>query len=392
MTLRVSLSPRRTAPGVAPPAPPLLDPAGASIILGGAEGFAVSIEPRADSLFGPRGVCFAGDALAVCDTGHHRLLIWRRTPEADGAPADIVIGQADFEREGRNGKAEIGPATLNVPTGIASDGEALVVADAWNHRVLIWRRVPERSNQPADIVLGQADFSSGLANRGGDEARADTLNWPYGVALIDGRLVVCDTGNRRVLIWNELPQTNAAPPDLVLGQRDFVHRDENAGEAAGPCGMRWGHSAAFVAGRLFVADAGDNRVMSWHGWPRENGAPCAFVLGQPDMESVDHNRAAYYPDATAMNMPYGAARMGDMLVVADTANSRLIGFAAEDIAQGAPACRIAGQLCFEDKGDNRWRPPARDSLCWPYGLDAQAARVAIADSGNNRVLIWNAAP
>ena len=55
---------------------------------------------------------------------------------------------------------------MNVPTGVAATADALAVADAWNHRVLIWRGLPERSNPPADIVLGQADFCGGLANRG----------------------------------------------------------------------------------------------------------------------------------------------------------------------------------------------------------------------------------
>jgi len=96
-----------------------------------------------------------------------------------------------------------GAATLNVPTGVAASPEVLVVADAWNHRVLIWRGLPETSNQPADVVLGQADFGGMLANRGG-EARADTLNWCYGVSIVGRSLVVCDTGNRRVLIWREI--------------------------------------------------------------------------------------------------------------------------------------------------------------------------------------------
>ena len=86
----------------------------------------------------------------------------------------------------------------------------LAVADAWNHRVLIWHGLPERSNQPADVVLGQADFDGALANRGADAPRADTLFWCYGVAIAGGRLFVADTGNRRVLVWDRIPTTNGA--------------------------------------------------------------------------------------------------------------------------------------------------------------------------------------
>ncbi|WP_244500130.1 hypothetical protein [Methyloceanibacter superfactus] len=268
----------------------------------------------------------------------------------------------------------------------------LAVADAWNHRVLIWHGLPEETNRPADVVLGQADFSGALANRGTDRPDADTMFWCYGVAIIGGRLMVADTGNRRVLVWDRIPTRNGTPADLVLGQLDFITRDENAGGAPGALGMRWPHGIAMDDGRLFVADAGDNRVMVWRGLPAANGCPCDFVLGQDDMEHVDHNQAAYYPTARGLNMPYGLAVLGDRLAVADTANSRLLGFDLTDLGMGAPASRLAGQRGFADKGDNRWGAPVRDSLCWPYNVSACADTLVVADSGNNRVLLWGAAP
>ena len=117
----------------------------------------------ANTLFGPRGACLASERgpLFVCDTGHHRLMIWRKPPSGDQADADFVIGQSDFSREGRNAKGEVGAATLNMPTGVAACDGVLAVADAWNHRVLIWHGYPENSNQPADVVLGQAEFTGG---------------------------------------------------------------------------------------------------------------------------------------------------------------------------------------------------------------------------------------
>jgi hypothetical protein len=235
MITRVSLAPLRL-PGDAP-ASPLLDPAGAATILGGSDGnLAEPIVPAADTLFGPRGavlVCPDGPLL-VTGTGHHRMLIWQRRPRADRQPADLVIGQPDFASKGRNAKADLTAATLNVPTGIAAGVGVIAVADAWNHRVLIWHGVPRRANQPADVVLGQVDGRGGLANRGAGTPGADTLNWCYGVAIFGGKLVVADTGNRRVLVWNAIPERHGAPADLVLGQRTFTSRDENAGDVPGP--------------------------------------------------------------------------------------------------------------------------------------------------------------
>lgn len=289
-------------------------------------------------------------------------------------------------------KSDIGPNTLNVPTGVAVSDGVVAVADAWNHRVLIWHGLPTRSNQAADVVLGQTDFTGGQANRGTDTASADSLNWCYGVGIANGALYVADTGNRRVLKWNQIPVISGTPPDLVLGQRDFITRDENAGHSPDNIGMRWPHGIVVCRDRLLVSDAGNNRIMVWEGMPERNGAPCSFVLGQKDFAGVDHNQAAYYPTAAVENMPYGLALLDQQLVVADTANSRLVGHDVSALSMGAPAITIAGQRTFQDKGDNRWGVAKRDSLCWPYGIAACGTTLVVADSGNNRVLLWEAAP
>lgn len=400
--MRVSLRhnpamlPRSAGAPLTPHPLPLLSLAGPHVILGGhqnADGLAAPVKPSAESLFGPRGACLAdgNGPLFICDTGHHRLMIWPHCPGRDNQPAQLLIGQPDFSREGRNAKREIGAATLNVPTGVAAAGGILAVADAWNHRVLIWHGYPQHSNQPADVVLGQADFTSGLANRGADTPTAATLNWCYGVTIADGRLIVADTGNRRILIWDKIPERNGTPADLVLGQKEFTCRDENGGESIGPAGMRWPHAIVSKDGMIMIADAGNNRVMIWSALPGANGAPCDFVLGQHGLDRQENNGGAYYPTSATVNMPYGLAILRDQLVIADTANSRLTGFSLSEMEMGASATSLAGQYRYEDKGDNRWAPPCRDSLCWPYGIAASGERLIIADSGNNRVLLWDAA-
>ena len=396
--MKVSLRQNAVAPpaGDESDASPRLSPDGPRAILGGlgdVAQLAEPVQPAAHTLFGPRGVALANEKgpLFIADTGHHRLLVWRKCPVTDHTPADLVIGQPDFVSEGRNAKGNPCPTTLNVPTGVAVADNVLAVADAWNHRVLIWHGLPDRDNRPADVVLGQADFSAALANRGLDCPRADTLNWCYGVTIAGGRLYVADTGNRRVLIWDRVPQSNGEPANMVLGQTRFTCRDENAGFGIGATGMRWPHTVAAGRGALMVADAGNNRIMVWQAAPGSNGAPCDFVLGQPDFCGQEHNHAAYLPDARALNMPYSLTLQNDRLIVADTANSRLLGYPLEHLAMAAPAAYVAGQRSFGEKGDNRWGPVRRDSLCWPYGVAACGAALAIADSGNNRVSIWDAA-
>ena len=395
--LRVSLTPalKRTPEAGMPPS--LLSCDGPKVCIGathsGIDGLALPVEPSALSLFGPRGACRVGAALWISDTGHHRLLGWASAPTSDHTPADWVIGQPDFFHEGRNAKGDTGAATLNVPTGICPCAEGLAVADAWNHRILIWHNAPKNDNTPADLVLGQLDFSGMQSNRGAPAPTAQSLFWPYGVYWDGARLWVADSGNRRGLMWQGLPTRNGQPADLVLGQRDFTCRDENAGAEPSAFSMRWPHGVTLWGDKLCVADAGNNRIMVWDGVPVSNGANCDHVLGQNDALLVDNNQSLYWPTSAALNMPYGIAAVGDWLIVSDTANSRLIGWHSDDCATGVAARALTAQPDFNAKGDNRWQTPVRDSLCWPYGVSAgDGEHIVVSDSGNNRVLLWKFAP
>ena len=115
------------------------------------------------------------------------------------------------------------------------------------------------------------------------------------------------------------------------------------------------------------------------------------MLGQKDTASLEHNRAAYLPEARALNMPYGMAVIGDWLIAADTANSRLIGWYTDQLMADASANGVAAQPDFTSKGDNRWSMPKQDSVCWPYWVSAYDKTLVIADSGNNRILLWDLA-
>jgi hypothetical protein len=365
-----------------------LSPAGARVVLGGtgADVSAQSIVASAATLFGPRGAALMADgALWVADTGHHRLLGWPELPRSDGEGAQWLIGQPHFQAEGRNAHGPVGAASVNVPTGVCACGEGMAVADAWNHRVLIWHRAPRSSHVPADVVLGQSDFASGQINRGAPAPTAQSLYWPYGVYWDGSHLWVADTGNRRVLRYRGLPQTHGAAAELVLGQPGFDTRDENAGRLD-HASMRWPHAVTHWQGHLCVADAGNNRILIWNGTPERDHAGADLLLGQEGAERVDHNRGEYWPTERSLNMPYAIAPTPAGLLVADTANSRVLRFPSP---WDPCADALAGQHSFADKGDNRWAFAQRDSLCWPYALAVADRTCVVVDSGNNRVLLWD---
>ena len=372
---------------------PVLDVSGPAVCIGaerGEDNLAVPVKPGAATLFGPRGACLmrAQGPLWISDTGHHRLLGWAQLPTGDDVPADWVIGQPDFAREGRNAKTTPSAATLNVPTGISAVGDGFAVADAWNHRVLIWRNYPTAHNVPADVVLGQPDFACVDSNRGAATASAQSLFWPYGVHWDGADLWVADSGNRRVLMWHGVPQQHSQPADLVLGQADFECRDENGGGEPTARSMRWPHAICRWRGKLCVTDAGNNRIQVWERTPARNNVPADWVLGQREFNLVDHNQSLYWPSAATLHMPYGVTAAGPWCIAADTANSRLIAWHEGESHGGAAARALTGQSEFNAKGDNGWRSPTRGSLSWPYGISAQGDMAVIADSGNTRVLLW----
>jgi hypothetical protein len=87
-------------------------------------------------------------------------------------------------------------------------------------------------------------------------------------------------------------------------------------------------------------------------------------------------------------MPYGVDAFGDWLIVADTANSRLLGWKNSTLS-GADADALVGQKDFKSKSENGdFGLPKRDSVNWCYGINICGDIAVISDSGNNRILLW----
>ncbi|MDA8185712.1 MAG: NHL repeat-containing protein [Actinomycetota bacterium] len=343
-----------------------------------------SATPSADHLYAPRGVWLDDERLVVADTGNHRILIWHGVPRTSHSPADVVLGQVDFTHEGAQGGGRGPERGLRLPTGVIVHEGRLIVADAWNHRVLIWDSVPERSDVAPDVVIGQPDASCVEANRDG-ACSSLGFYWPFGVAVIGGRFYVADTGNRRVLSWDAVPDPDVAP-DVVIGQPDATSRDENRG-ALGPDSFRWPHDLAGDESVLLVTDAGNHRVLGWCPPPRADG-PASMVLGQSDFHSGAE--LPYAPQsADGLRFPYAIDTEGSRLAVADTANNRILIWEEMPDRSATPADGVLGQPDFAANGENRWERVADDTLCWPYGISLHRECLAVADSGNNRVVIWS---
>ncbi|OJY53272.1 NHL repeat-containing protein [Pseudonocardia sp. 73-21] len=333
-------------------------------------------------MYSPRGVYLDDDHLVAADSGNHRVLIWHGVPTEDEQPADVVLGQPDGTTEGR---ATGGPARgMNLPTGVLVHDGKLIVADAWHHRILVWNEVPRASDTAPDLVLGQASPTDVEPNRGG-ECSASSFYWPFGIAVVGDRFWVADTGNRRVLGWDGGLPTANRPADVVLGQPDPTLREENRGVDADAHSFRWPHAITGTDDLLLIADAGDHRVLGWSPHPDKDG-PADLIVGQPDFTTV--GEWPYGPHTgDRFRFPYAIGLDGGRLAVSDTANNRVLLWDAVP-TDGRAADHVLAQPTFASNGENRWASVGHDTLCWPYGVSLHGGALAVADSGNNRVVIW----
>jgi hypothetical protein len=375
-------------------------------VLGAASGMSLALpaaDPTRGQLYAPRGVLLdplpdGSVRLVAADTGNHRLLVWPSLPAVDGADCAVVVGQPSATAEGPQAGGRGPERGLHLPTGLARYGDVLLVADGWNHRVLAFDAALD-ADDPAPVhVLGQASLSDVEPNRGGEPTGA-SFYWPFGLLLHEGWLWVADTGNRRVLGWQGVPGLDGTPSDrpadVVLGQPSATVRGENRDGPVGAGTFRWPHQLVVHDGVLWIADAGNHRVLGWV-LPLPADRPADLVLGQGGFETA--RELPHVPQGPhRLRFPYGLAVTASGIVVGDTANNRVLAWTPPPgpggVVGGAAADVVLGQDSFDGAGENRWTAVTDDSFCWPYGLSAAADPrggdlLAVADSGNNRVTVW----
>jgi uncharacterized protein (TIGR03437 family) len=323
--------------------------------------------------------------LIFADTGNNRVLVFPRGSKS----ATRVLGQVDFRANGAN---RIKPGSINSPYKIAIDYSqapfALYVSDTNNHRILGWRdAVRFRTGDPADLVIGQPDFDTALANidtRGSPNPSRTSLASPKGIALDSGgNLYVADSGNNRVLRYpRPTAQFGRISPDLVLGQVNFTSSISAAVSASslnGPTGV-----ALDPDGNLFVADASNNRVLEFASGASNNAAAIR-VFGQPGLNTgVPSNIAS----AQTLSLPQGIyVDASYSLYVADSGANRVLIFPnTRDAAQsGTAAAIVLGQDRFDSAGTAGGASGLR--IPWDVVLDS-SGNIYISDAGNNRVMVY----
>jgi uncharacterized protein (TIGR03437 family) len=388
---------------------------------------------------GANGIAYAANTLFVADSNvmgagpvNNRVLLFQNLssqlpattaelPYLTGCPvcvgtASVVLGQPDFITNTINFAAS--QNDLRLPSAVASDGVHLAVADTYHNRVLIWNHLPNYNNAPADVVVGQPNFTAWTTTV---SPTASSMRGPEGVWIQNGRLFVADTQNNRVLIWNSIPTTNGKAADVVVGAPSFTFYDAAAGQnqstSATATNMLDPVSVTSDGSHIFVADLGYNRVLIYNSIPTSNGVAADYEIGQPDMVSsiadngfsgtaatsttttdvevpvlcttsngTDYNSAKTYPGvcSTTLSYPRFALSDGTRLFVADGGNDRVLEYEQIPQKNAAPADIILGQQGgLIDQANN-----ATDSMYTPTSLAWDGANLYVADPFNRRIMVY----
>lgn len=247
---------------------------GANLIADFSDGAGVVLDTRTNP---PR--------LYVADTFNNRVLGYRDARNVrPGDRADIVIGQADFNRVMINAPQNVSTIPtdqgLYRPSGLAVDRNGdLFVSDSGNGRVLRFASPFDHAGerQRPNLVIGQASaFSAPII-----DPSSRNMAYPFGLAFTsEGHLLVSDAAHHRVLFFRR-PEggdfTNGMAAEKVIGQPDFFTGTRGTGpnRLYSPR-----HISIDTDDRLYVADAGNNRIVMYDRITGASNDPAvAFSLG-----------------------------------------------------------------------------------------------------------------
>ncbi|NCS99563.1 hypothetical protein GW765_01120 [Candidatus Parcubacteria bacterium] len=320
----------------------------------------------------------------------------------DGMDASYVVGAGSGTQDFTNGFSGTSSSEFTSP------GEALVdtvnnrvlVADAGNNRVLIFNlnsTTKKLDDYTADNVLGQADFTSTSANRGGSAA-TNTFSGVRSLAwdASSQYLFASDLTNNRILVFDLSGGiTDGMDATYVLGQADFSSTSGNRGVSAAANTVFGPEEVHYISSTntLVVSDAVNHRVLFYDTSSIINGEAATNVLGQADFTSSSSNRGGSAGQNT-LHSPAGLAfdSSTSYLYVAEgatpTSNARIMIFDVSSISDGENAINVLGQPDFVTTGATTTQSGLGVILPGLF-IDETNNRLFVADSSNARIMIFD---
>ncbi len=325
--------------------------------------------------------------LYVPDFSYHRVLVYDVTTITNGESAVNVLGQSTFSGFSSGTTA----STMNRPIAVSLDSanDRLFVSDSGNNRVLVFDVSTVTNGESAVNVIGQADFTSTTSTTSQSRFKAAAyINYDS----TNDRLFVVDATSNRVLIFDVSAITNGESAIGVLGQTNYTSSTAGTTQSkfSNPSGVDY-YSTADI---LFVSDYNNNRVLSFDVSTITNGENAINVLGQADFTSSG--------SATSINQFNGTSNIksdsaNGLLYVTDIFNHRIVIFDVATIVDGEDAVGIIGQYDDFTTPNALYTASGRNAGPHSLGffdpgdiaLDESNHRLFVADTQNNRVLVFN---
>ena len=287
----------------------------------------------------------ASDLLYIADTEHHRIIA---TTDAGAVVAVYGSGSAGFV----DGTAS--QASFFSPQGLALIGETLYVADTTNHAV-----------RSIDLATGTVGTLAGTGDQGWPPvggALADvSLASPWALASDGQLLYVANAGTHQIWVI-DLASMTARP--LVGNTRESTANGPLAeAELAQPSGL------AIRDGILYFADSESSSIRSAD-VGSANGVT-ALVAGA-DAGLFDFGDLDGVGNMARFQHPLGVAFYGDLLLVADTYNSKIKSI---NPTTGEAVTLYGGEQGWEDGGNPRFHEPG--------GLSVEGDVAWVADTNNH---------
>ncbi len=320
------------------------------------------------------------DNVYIVDNSLNRALGYNAPLSSAAAPkANRVLGQLDFADDGvniPNGQSLFNPKGIALDTSVAPAPPRLYVADTGNNRILRWNNVATfLSGAPANLVIGQPDFTHVVSGYGPNSG----ISEPTGLAVHNGDLWVADAGNSRVVRF-KAPVNAGAMFDISIGQANLGFNQcdiggINARTVCFPLGVGFDH-----ANKLYVADTGNNRVLEYDP-PQATNEAAHLLFGQPNFGVGSCNRGGSLGALTLCNPFDVALDSAARLYIADTSNARVVQY-TPGIASPA---RVYGEPNFLTNSGCSSGTSA-STLCSPPGVRLDSGdRLMVADRAS-RVL------
>lgn len=246
--------------------------------------------------------------------------------------------------------------------------------------------------QAADVVIGQLDFTSTWS--GGTASQR--VNNPRGIHVFEKNgqtaLLVADQVNSRVVMYDQVPTENYAAHDSRFGQETAT--DDVRGTGASE--MDWAYGAAYFDGTIFMADYLNGRVtwVSEDDFSAEGGEVASGVasslMGKADFGTKADGGCT---DASLVR-PEGVLVVESAgvarLIVADSSHDRVMIWNDPGDEKGRDADIILGAGLGCD--DSRANSVGLAALRGPSGIWSNGEKLIVSSGSDSRLLVWNQFP